>query len=129
MAWADAFLIVYSIIDETSFKEAINLTEEVLASSTTYRPAIFIVGNKKDLDYERTVPKEEASRVVQEHNCCFTECSASHDYEEVCALFHELYHESMRRRKEKRMSLSPRPLRKAFNKVFGGKVPPRENFM
>lgn len=87
------------------------------------------MGNKNDLISERCVLKDLASQIVQELNCPFFECSASSGYEDVLHVFQELYQEIMKKKKDRRFSLSPRPLRKAFSKVFGGKTPGQENVM
>ena len=106
-----------------SFNEVVNLKHEIVAMRSNYRPAIFIVGNKSDLSCERCVSKEFALQIVQELNCPLYECSASESYEDISQVFHELYLESIKKKRERRLSISPRPLRKAFNKVFGGKTP------
>lgn len=121
--WADGFLLVYSITDVNSFNDVINLKHEIVAMRSNYRPAIFIVGNKSDLICERCVSKEFALQIVQELNCPLYECSASENYEDILQVFHELYNETIKKKKERRLSISPRPLRKAFNKVFGSKTP------
>ncbi|XP_028407197.1 ras-related and estrogen-regulated growth inhibitor-like [Dendronephthya gigantea] len=120
--WADGFLLVYSITDVKSFDEVVNLKHEIVTLRSNYRPAIFIVGNKSDLSSERCVPKEFALQSVQELNCPLYECSASENYEDILRVFHELYGETIKKKKERRLSISPRPLRKAFNKVFGSKT-------
>jgi GTPase SAR1 family protein len=121
--WADGFLLVYSITDVNSFNDVINLKHEIVAMRSNYRPAIFIVGNKSDLICERCVSKEFALQIVQELNCPLYECSASENYEDILQVFHELYNETIKKKKERRLSISPRPLKKAFNKVFGSKTP------
>lgn len=105
-----------------SFNEVINLKHEIVAMRSSYRPAIFIVGNKSDLSCERCVSKEFALQIVQGLNCPFYECSASESYEDILQVFHELYNETIKKKKERRHSISPRPLRKALNKVFGSKT-------
>lgn len=104
LAWANGFLVVYSITSRDSFE----VTKSYLDSITNYLRItgkewpIALVGNKVDLERYRTVSKAEGARVATQHDCSFHETTAAEDYESVQAAFHSLIRE-IARVKERQM--------------------------
>lgn len=113
--WADGLMLVYSITDRKSFEALGDLYNLIVPFK--HKPAAVIVGNKSDLEHERQVSEAEGALLAETLKCMFFECSASEGYPKIAEAFHELYREVMKRKKERRSSLSPRPLR-ALGKVF-----------
>jgi Ras-related and estrogen-regulated growth inhibitor-like protein len=51
--WADAFVIVYSVVDLSSFNEAQYLLDELSKHKLPSYFATLLLGNKRDLDHSR----------------------------------------------------------------------------
>ncbi|XP_072165556.1 ras-related and estrogen-regulated growth inhibitor-like [Diadema setosum] len=95
MRWADAFIIVYSIADRCSFDEVMRL-KFLCARATSKRshdPAILIVGNKRDLEYDRIVETDEGEELARSLGCAFLEVSVRESFEEVYNAFEKLMSE------------------------------------
>ncbi|XP_071792410.1 ras-related and estrogen-regulated growth inhibitor-like [Asterias amurensis] len=101
LKWADAFIIAYSINDRCSFEEVTRLT--FLAGrcrkSSSHDQAILIVGNKKDLEYDRLVQREEGLELARAMNCSFVEVSTLESYDDVVGAFERLYMDHKNRKK------------------------------
>ncbi|XP_022111908.1 ras-related and estrogen-regulated growth inhibitor-like [Acanthaster planci] len=101
LKWADAFIIAYSINDRCSFEEVARL--KFLAGrckkSSSHEQAILIVGNKKDLEYDRLVQREEGLELARSMNCSFVEVSARESYEDVVGAFERLYMDHKNRKR------------------------------
>ncbi|XP_030844515.1 ras-related and estrogen-regulated growth inhibitor [Strongylocentrotus purpuratus] len=95
MRWADAFIIMYSIADRCSFDEVMRL--KFLCSRATskrsHEPAILIVGNKRDLEYDRIVEYDEGEELARSLGCAFLEVSVRESYDEVYGAFEKLMSE------------------------------------
>ncbi|XP_069764721.1 ras-related and estrogen-regulated growth inhibitor-like isoform X2 [Narcine bancroftii] len=98
--WAEGFIIVYSVTDRCSFDEVLRLRfliSHIHSNSKRNHgdmpPPVVIVGNKKDLQYDRMVTTEEGSGIGQALSCPFFEVSARDCYEETVAVFSLLYRE------------------------------------
>lgn len=113
--WADGLMLVYSITDRKSFEDVQDLLN--LIDPHKQKTVVTIVGNKLDLEHERQVSEGEGATLAEKLKCSFFECSASEGYQKITEVFHELYREVIKRKKDRRISLSPRPLR-ALGKVF-----------
>ena len=55
IAWADAFVVAYSICDVDSFAYAVRLLETIRVLRTAIRPPVLLLANKKDLEHVRQV--------------------------------------------------------------------------
>ena len=108
-------MLVYSITDRKSFEEIKELHN--LTIPFKQKAVVIIVGNKSDLEHERQVPETEGASLAEYFRCMFVECSASEGYPKIAEAFHELCREVIKRKRDRRISLSPRPLR-ALGKVF-----------
>lgn len=73
---AHGVILVYSINDLESFKNIDAWLREVDQFKTFDEVAKLMVGNKSDLEADRTVPKEDARGSAQEHGMLWIECSA-----------------------------------------------------
>ncbi|XP_013420139.1 ras-related and estrogen-regulated growth inhibitor-like protein [Lingula anatina] len=123
--WADAFVVVYSICDRSSFQEAKRLICTVQKlKSPSYVP-VMLIANKTDLDHRREVEVEEGQELSLEYGCRFHEVSAADCYISVHIAFTGLMKEivtmvqnqklnSLKRRKSSLYSVS-----KAIQSMFG----------
>ena len=55
IAWADAYIVTYSICDMESFSYAVHLLETISVLRGATRPPVLLLGNKKDLEHNREV--------------------------------------------------------------------------
>jgi len=144
--WANGIIFVFSITDKKSFQEIQTLYNQV-KSLKTYVPCV-LIGNKLDLAYNRKVNSNEIIDLAETMNCTYYELSASVmelGYNRLCEAIHEVteltFHRMNNIRKlstgnrrrslsfdnriasgdERRRSLSPRPIRNAISRMFGGK--------
>ncbi|KAH3857927.1 ras-like protein family member 12 [Dreissena polymorpha] len=107
--WADAYMIVYSITDRTSFETAKDYTCKVsdyLKNANKECP-IALVGNKSDLERYRQVSKSDGQTLCTDHCGLFFECTAAEDYECVEDVFHGLVHAIQKSRGDRSLVYSP----------------------
>ncbi|KAI8499143.1 hypothetical protein Bbelb_229070 [Branchiostoma belcheri] len=77
---AHGFIIVYSIDDAESFKQAHKLRKLVVNVKGTENIPLVMVGNKSDLAVDREVQKDEAVTAAREEwRCPFLETSAKYN--------------------------------------------------
>merc|ERR1712137_1207165 len=77
MHTGDGFILVYSTTDDSTFEELKKIRDEILGVHPNPEVPILLVGNKKDLEEERAVTKEEAEALAKEFgNIKFVEVSA-----------------------------------------------------
>lgn len=69
------FILVYSIADDVTFEGLNAIREEILRVHKNSQVPMLLVGNKKDMESERAVTKEEAQAQAKHFNCKFTEVS------------------------------------------------------
>eukprot|EP01134_Creolimax_fragrantissima_P005568 CFRG5568T1 len=74
--YGDGFVLVYSIISNSSWEELKQLHEKILRIKDSDRCPCVIVGNKKDLESERQVSSETAKEFCQTIPCPYLETSA-----------------------------------------------------
>ncbi|EDO46259.1 predicted protein, partial [Nematostella vectensis] len=97
----DLYLVLYSIVDRSSFDEARWIARYVKDHRNTDSMSMVIVATKKDLDHLRRVDIEEGLGFSNELDCTFYEVSISEGYNEVQELLHELLKRITRNRGEK----------------------------
>ncbi|KAK3745975.1 hypothetical protein QZH41_004132 [Actinostola sp. cb2023] len=114
--WGDSFVLIYSITNRNSFNSIINYYQAL--SNVKLKPVVVLMANNSDLEHKRKVLKSEGSQLAELMKCPFYECSASDGSEKITLAFHDLYREGIRKKKERKYSLSPRPLRSAMGKLF-----------
>ncbi|XP_027018281.1 ras-like protein family member 12 isoform X2 [Tachysurus fulvidraco] len=109
LAWASAFLIVYSIDSRLSFEVCQQYVEAVTLYTKGLQPEapIILVGNKVDMERYRQVNKADGATLAARFGCLFFEVSACLDFVSVQNVFYEAVREV---RREAERSLSPRPL-------------------
>ena len=108
-------MFVYSITDRKSFEDVQDLM--ALIDPFKQKTMVTIVGNKSDLEHERQVSEAEGATLAEKLRCLFFECFASEGYQKIAEAFHELYREVIKRKKDRKSSVSPRPLR-ALGKIL-----------
>lgn len=75
----DAFLVVFSIFDRSSFDRAVQDMETIVSVMTSkfkHVPPIVLVCNKSDLEAERDVRECDARDCAREFHAKYVECSA-----------------------------------------------------
>ncbi|KAH8853516.1 Ras-related protein isoform 2 [Schistosoma japonicum] len=70
------FLLVYSITSQTTFTDLEDLREQILRVKDVDEFPLTLVGNKCDLEDERSVGKEQGQNLAKKWNCQFMETSA-----------------------------------------------------
>lgn len=73
------YALVYAVTSKTSFEMTKIINDKILnALGTDVVPRV-LVGNKKDLIYERQVSADEGKALAQRWGCAFVETSARHN--------------------------------------------------
>jgi small GTP-binding protein len=93
MVGIHGYLLVYDVTSRQSFRVVQHIYDKIcnafLGDTTNRFIPIVLVGNKCDLDHDRSVSCEEGRQLAQEWQCAFVEVSAKHD-ENIKAAFHQL---------------------------------------
>jgi len=77
MRSGQGFVLVYSITDPSSFEDCMTIHEQLLRSKDSEEVPLVLVGNKCDLEEERSVSKEEGNNMAEKFgDCKFLEASA-----------------------------------------------------
>ena len=78
LAYGDAFIIVYSVTDRSSFDMVQVYRQEILdAREPNVRHHVKLVGNKIDQEKERQVSTFEGKKMAQKYDWTFCEASAA----------------------------------------------------
>ncbi|XP_046713357.1 ras-like protein family member 12 [Silurus meridionalis] len=106
LAWASAFLIVYSIDNRLSFEVCQQYVEAVTLYTKGLQPEapIILVGNKLDMERYRQVNKTDGETLATRFGCLFFEVSACLDFASVRNVFYKAVRE-VRREAERSLSL------------------------
>ncbi|KAI0261518.1 ras protein [Gloeopeniophorella convolvens] len=72
----EAFLLVYSVTDRSSFDAATAFHQEIVRAKDSDTVPLVLAGNKCDLEYERQVTMNEGRTRAREYGCRFFETSA-----------------------------------------------------
>ncbi|XP_048340730.1 ras-related and estrogen-regulated growth inhibitor-like [Sphaerodactylus townsendi] len=101
--WGDGFAVVYSVTDRCSFDEVMRLCflinhihSSPKRSSGSEQPPVVIIGNKKDLQFDRMVTSEDGENLSKALKHPFYEISTRDSYEETVMVFNTLYNELMK---------------------------------
>ena len=88
---ADAYVLVFDVTSDDSFQYIKDLREQIVSSRHLQDIAIFVVGNKQDLNEERGMSRREVQHIIKKQwKCCaYIECSAKHNWH-VVSLFKEI---------------------------------------
>lgn len=93
----DGIILVYTITSRSSFEEVKHIKDELVRTYEEDRkvPTIF-VGNKSDLEEERSVTTFEGQEIARFYSSLFCECSAK-DRNDVEDIFYSLVQEIRRK--------------------------------
>ncbi|XP_070533002.1 ras-related and estrogen-regulated growth inhibitor-like [Ptychodera flava] len=100
-AWAEAFILVYSITDRTSFEQIEQMWRDLRAQRPSSIVAAILVGNKNDLKHSRQVTQNDGDRLADAIGCPFYEVSAM-DGQQI-PLVIELFRNAVRELRMKRL--------------------------
>ncbi|XP_032240130.2 ras-related and estrogen-regulated growth inhibitor [Nematostella vectensis] len=86
LSCGDMFLILYSIVDRTSFDEASRIARYLKWRKFPETGVLILIGTKRDLGHLREIDETEGSELAEELECPFYELSASEyeGYTDVC---------------------------------------------
>jgi len=78
MRTGQGFILVYSITDPSSFEDSQSIHDQLLRSKDAESVPLVLVGNKCDLEEERSVSKDEGNKLAEKFGtyCKFVEASA-----------------------------------------------------
>ncbi|CAG0881317.1 unnamed protein product [Darwinula stevensoni] len=89
MRSGEGFLLIFSVTDRNSFDEIYRFHRQILRVKDRDEFPMLVVGNKADLDHQRTVSPDEARQMAAQLKVPYVECSAKHRIN-VDQAFHEL---------------------------------------
>ncbi|XP_073986556.1 ras-related and estrogen-regulated growth inhibitor-like protein isoform X2 [Rhodnius prolixus] len=78
LRWADAFLLVFSVVDSSS----LFLAERLLDSMDRNRRPTLLMANKCDLEHARAVSSRSGQELAVKHGCLYLEVSAAGNTQE-----------------------------------------------
>ncbi|XP_063800421.1 ras-related and estrogen-regulated growth inhibitor-like [Pseudophryne corroboree] len=122
--WGDGFAVVYSVTDRCSFDEVmrlcflINHIHSASKKGASEQPPVVIVGNKKDLQFDRMVSTDDGEKLSKALKYPCYEISTRDSYEEASLVFNALYYELLRQG-----SLSPGTFKKKNVSKLIEKIP------
>jgi len=70
------FVLVYSIIAQSTWNDLPDIRESILRVKDTETVPMVLVGNKCDLDEQRVITKDQGESRARDWNCSFKEASA-----------------------------------------------------
>ncbi|XP_050454076.1 ras-like protein 2 [Cataglyphis hispanica] len=89
MRSGEGFLLVFAVTDHSSFDEILKFHRQILRVKDRDEFPMLMVGNKADLDHQRSVSIEEAQSIARQLKIPYIECSAKLRMN-VDQAFHEL---------------------------------------
>ena len=87
---ARACLIIYDITRRETFDNVRTWAEQYMQSNPGGKHSVMILGNKKDLQDQRTVKVQEGEQLAEDIGCTFQEVSAKEGGEEINELFYNM---------------------------------------
>jgi Ras-related protein Rap-1A len=72
----EGFVLVYSTTAQSTFKDLMEMHDQIIRVKDTHDVPMILVGNKVDLADERAVPKDQGQALAKTFNCAFMETSA-----------------------------------------------------
>lgn len=73
------YIIIYSVASKASFEMVPIIRDKILSYSGVDHVPMCIVGNKSDLEVQRTVTYAQGQELAKKLGCAFTEASAKHN--------------------------------------------------
>jgi len=83
------FVLVFSIIAQSTFNDLPDLREQILRVKDKEDVPMVLVGNKSDLQDQRVITTEQGEELARKFNCAFMEASAKTRVN-VDQIFHDL---------------------------------------
>ena len=83
------FVLVYSIIAQSTFNDLSDIREQILRVKDTDQVPIILAGNKCDLQDQRVISTDQGNALAAQWHCTFIECSAKAKLN-VDQIFHTL---------------------------------------
>jgi small GTP-binding protein len=83
------FVLVYSIVADSTFNEIPALRDQILRVKDVDQVPMVLVGNKCDLHEQRVVPTKQGEELAKKWSCVFLEASAR-TRENIDNIFHQL---------------------------------------
>ncbi|XP_045111374.1 ras-related and estrogen-regulated growth inhibitor-like protein isoform X1 [Portunus trituberculatus] len=116
VAWAEAWLVVYSITSLESFRVCVRAVEAVTTAcgGDQPNPPVLIMANKKDLEHIREVPEAEGRKLAEQYGCRFVEVSAA----EMVSQVNESIDGLLRQVSQHKGQTSPRLRKLSVSKMF-----------
>ena len=84
---SDFFIVLYSIIDRTSFVEAAKIARYVHGSRSVHPTAVTLVATKRDLEHFREVSTTDGRELALQLRCAFYEISISESFADTLNMF------------------------------------------
>lgn len=103
MRSGEGFLLIFSVADRSSFDEMFKFHRQILRVKDRDEFPMLMVGNKSDLESQRTVSLEDAQQLSRQLKIPYIECSAKLKIN-IDQAFHELV------RVVRKFQISERPL-------------------
>ncbi|XP_033628936.1 ras-related and estrogen-regulated growth inhibitor-like [Asterias rubens] len=125
LRWANAFVIVYSVCNRTTFREVETQIKHIQLAKSPCSVPIAIIGNKADLEHRREIMVDEGRDLAEEYGCFFFEVSAADGYTEVreafLVLLKEVYEATKNKLqvKRRRSSVTRNVANKVMQAMFG----------
>ncbi|XP_037080497.1 ras-related and estrogen-regulated growth inhibitor-like protein [Pollicipes pollicipes] len=94
LRWGEAFLVVYSVCDRSSFQAARGFLETLGQEKLPGYFTTVLLGNKRDLEHARQVDTEDGHELSLAYGCPFYEVSAAESVTGVSLGFHTLLKEA-----------------------------------
>uniref|UniRef100_A0A1Y1LJL4 small monomeric GTPase n=1 Tax=Photinus pyralis TaxID=7054 RepID=A0A1Y1LJL4_PHOPY len=92
--WGEAFVIVYSVNDRHSFREARELLGQLSKLKLPSYYTSLLLGNKRDLDHCRQICVDDGHELSLQYGCQFYEVSAAENFAGVSLAFQSLLREA-----------------------------------
>ena len=100
--FGDLFIILYSITDTSSFREAKKIGRFIKQMKSFVEHSIVVVATKGDLHNYRKVYQDEGKALAHELNGSFYEISSAEGYEETQAMLENSLHQHIQQRYSER---------------------------
>ncbi|KAG4077757.1 hypothetical protein HA402_011186 [Bradysia odoriphaga] len=121
--WGDAFLVVYSICDKSSFADAEDYLQQLSKLKLPSYYTALLLGNKRDLDHSRTITVNEGQELSLKFACQFYEVSAAESFAGVSLAFQSFLREArsvqLLRALPIRRKLGVNSVSKVLGNIFG----------
>ncbi|XP_059468864.1 ras-related and estrogen-regulated growth inhibitor-like [Neocloeon triangulifer] len=123
LKWGDAFVVVYSVEDKTSFQGARKTLQSLSQAKECSFFSLLLLGNKRDLDYMRQVGVDDGQELSLKFGCQFYEVSAAENSAGVTLAFMSLLREArsaqLLRNLPIRRKLGVNSVSKVLGTIFG----------